>query len=114
MLPVGKMNRQIKLQSPTSGIDSMGGSVTTWSDLATVWAGIENEEYSSSESTAAPHERGTVTRTYIIRNHPSMSIGLGLRVQDLMDGSLSVVGAIRYDSKRTVCYLDATSGASDV
>lgn len=113
MIAVGKLNRQVTLQEPTTALDGMGGPVLTWATYATVWSAIENEEYTSNESNAAPHERGVMSRTYIIRNHPTYNIHLKMRINDPLDGFLGAISAIRYDAKRTVCYIDAQSGASN-
>ena len=37
---IGSLNKRITLQHQTKVSDSMGGFTVTWSDAATVWAGI--------------------------------------------------------------------------
>lgn len=39
-LAAGSLNRRITLQAPVVTRDAYGGAVTTWSDVATVWAAV--------------------------------------------------------------------------
>lgn len=41
MIPAGKKNNKVILQSPAGSRDAVGERVTTWTDVATVWASIE-------------------------------------------------------------------------
>lgn len=37
----GKLDRKIKLQTPTVSRDAWGGATTTYADMATVWAKVD-------------------------------------------------------------------------
>lgn len=39
-MPAGDLNKRITIQARTETVDSMGASVVTWANLATVWAAI--------------------------------------------------------------------------
>lgn len=114
MLALGQMNRMLTFQNSVQSTDDMGGIVRSWVDYETVYGAIENQEYVADESNGSPHNSNTLNRTYIIRNHPSLNFDVKQRISDAYDGSLSVITAIRYDAKQTVCFVDATSGAGSV
>lgn len=39
-MPAGKLDKRVTIQAPAAGRDSAGQPLTTWTDLATVWADI--------------------------------------------------------------------------
>ena len=41
MTAAGKLRRRVTIQEPEVTIGATGGEVTTWADLATVWANIK-------------------------------------------------------------------------
>lgn len=41
MIPASRLNQRVTLQSPAGSRDSLGERVTTWTDVATVWAAVE-------------------------------------------------------------------------
>lgn len=45
----GRLRHRITIQQPTTSTNAQGGKVKTWTDVATVWAGIEPVSASESE-----------------------------------------------------------------
>lgn len=59
----GALNKRITLQNETKVSDSMGGFNTTWTDVATIWAGI----WALSASEALQSMQTTMRVTHRIR-----------------------------------------------
>jgi SPP1 family predicted phage head-tail adaptor len=61
----GDLDQRITLQQITETRDSFGGVTETWTDVATVWAGISM--LSGRESFAAQHVYAEATHRVIVR-----------------------------------------------
>ncbi len=61
-----RLNRRITIQEATTGQDAIGQPVNTWSDVATVWAAIN--DLSGREYLAADAAQNAVTTKITIRH----------------------------------------------
>ena len=62
---IGDMNQRITLQYSSIVSDGMGGTSTTWTDAATVWA--KKTTHRSDEAVQAMATTGTATHNFRIR-----------------------------------------------
>jgi SPP1 family predicted phage head-tail adaptor len=85
-MDAGKLNSRIKLQALTSGQDSIGQPVQTWTDVATVWASIKH----LSGNSAIKSDADTSLVKASIRIRRRTDINAGMRV---------LFGSISYDIK---------------
>jgi SPP1 family predicted phage head-tail adaptor len=56
-MQAGKLNCRVTIQSLQAGQDAIGQPVTTWTDVATVWASVEDltgREYQAAQATQNP------------------------------------------------------------
>lgn len=65
MLQSAKLDRRITLQRGTSTTDAAGTPVTTWADLATVWA--SRRRASARETLASAEVSAAITEVFEIR-----------------------------------------------
>ncbi|HEY3363954.1 MAG TPA: phage head closure protein [Symbiobacteriaceae bacterium] len=84
-ISAGFLRHRVVLQMPVQARDSMGGTITTWQDLATIWAGIEplqgKEWFADARDTS---EQWTiVTIRYRIGVKPTMRIKFGTTIYDI-------------------------------
>lgn len=68
---VGLLDKRVILQSPAGSRDAVGERVTTWTDVATVWAQIN--PLSVKEQIAAAQSRGSITHKIMIRYSAEVS-----------------------------------------
>jgi SPP1 family predicted phage head-tail adaptor len=85
-MDAGKLNSRIKLQSLSSGQDSIGQPVQTWTDVATVWGNIKH----LSGNSAIKSDADTSLVKASIRIRRRTDINAGMRV---------LFGSISYDIK---------------
>jgi SPP1 family predicted phage head-tail adaptor len=64
-LRAGALNRRITLQSRSTGQDTSGGQLLTWTDVATVWAQVE--PLNGRELLAAQAVQSSVSHQITIR-----------------------------------------------
>jgi len=64
-MKVGELDTRITFQAPTKVPDGMGGSTTTWLDVATVWA--KKTTHRSDEAVQAMATTGRATHNFRIR-----------------------------------------------
>lgn len=65
MIESGRLNQRVTLQSPAGSRDALGERVTTWTDVATVWAAIE--PLSTRETFAAAQAQSEATHRVTVR-----------------------------------------------
>lgn len=95
-------------------MDSLHAPTRTWTKYAECHAAIENEQFVTDDSfTNGPREESIKTMTLIIRNHPGLAFNTRQRVKDLLSGELFEITGIRYDGKRTTCFVDVRGGQAD-
>jgi SPP1 family predicted phage head-tail adaptor len=70
MLPAGRLNQRVTLQSPGGSRDAYGERTTTWTDVAAVWAALE--PMSQREITAGGQEQAGATWRVIVRERPEL------------------------------------------
>lgn len=63
----GRLDKVVTLQAPTAAKGSSGGNVTTWSDVATIWAGISNPSGNERRSTKHGGEGAEARTEFTIR-----------------------------------------------
>lgn len=70
-LNAGDLRHRVAIQSPTEARDTMGGVSLVWTDLATVWALVQEEagEESYQDGVVRPFRTGTAT----LRNYPGLT-----------------------------------------
>jgi head-tail adaptor len=112
MLNAGAMWLAITIQSPVDLLDSTGAPYRSWISYHTCHAATEGAQTTANESNSSPYESATRTVTFIIRNHVRLDITTDMRIIVGQDSSVWAITSIRYDTKRSVCYVDATSGAA--
>lgn len=109
----GAANRKMKFQSVVEGTDTLGAPVQTWTDYMTVHASIEGEESTVSDSlTTGPRREALKTMTVSIRNHPSFTFNTRQRVIDVRTNEVYSITGIRYNAKRSICFIDLVGGGS--
>lgn len=59
----GELRRRVTFQTRSTAQDSVGGQLTTWTDVATVWAGIEPLGVGERLAAAAEHVDASHTIT---------------------------------------------------
>jgi SPP1 family predicted phage head-tail adaptor len=84
MIQIGKLNKRIELQAPTSVSDGMGGYTTTYATDSSAWAAIWP----------------TSAKEQIVANAPSMIVTHRIRIRyhSTIDGSWRVKYGTRYFS----------------
>lgn len=84
MVNIGELNKRAKLLSPETAMD-YGEEVETWSDYATVWAGIK--PLNASERTIAQQISAVATHVIKIRVRddvkPNHRVQIGDRVYEI-------------------------------
>jgi SPP1 family predicted phage head-tail adaptor len=82
---IGRLRHRITIEEPTRTADGMGGWTVTWTEVSTVWAGVE--PVSGKERIAADAVEAEVTHKVIIRYAswltPDMRITFGDRHFDI-------------------------------
>lgn len=82
----GKLDQRVALQQPTSTADAMGGCVTTFATVATVWAQVE--PLSGREFEAAKAANSEVELKVIIRYYsgltPKWRLQHGAKVYEIL------------------------------
>ena len=79
MIPAGKLNKRVELQSKTVTRDAMGGESITWTTQATVWA--EVAALSGRALIAAQQAQSEVSARIIVRKAASAGIADDWRVK---------------------------------
>lgn len=103
-----------EIHKPTVAYDSMGAPYSTYAFYATVMAEFEGAEISGSVDTGAgPRQDVTQRKTLIFRNHPSQSFTPDMVAIEQATGITFNILAIRYDYRKTTCYMDIESGKSN-
>lgn len=112
MLNIGRARWFLTIQEPISGVDSLGAPTVTWTDYATAYGEIENEQVDQSETTqAGPRRELSRTATFVIRCHPLQMFTPAMRVIG-PSNSIYEITAARYNERRDTAYLDVTGGIS--
>lgn len=102
------------INSPTLGFDAMGAPYSTYAPYASVMAAFEGAEISGSvDSGSGPRQDVTQRKTIIFRNHPSQSFTPDMVAVEQETGIVFNILAIRYDYRKTTCFMDIESGKSN-
>lgn len=113
MFNAGAARLHLKVQNPVEGVDALGAPATQWVDYVELFAATENESFEVSDSMASgPRREATKTFTAVIRNHPQLAFNTRQRFIDLDSLETFAVASIRYDAKRTQCFVDLVGGVS--
>ncbi len=113
MFNAGSARLHFKVQNPADSVDGLGAPITGWADYLEVFAAIENESFDVSDSMASgPRREATKSLTAIIRNHYSLDFHTRQRFVNTLTNEIFAVSAIRYDAKRTQCFVDLVGGVS--
>lgn len=70
----GKLDRRITLQSATEARDSSGSVISTWTDVATLWAG--RRDTLGSERILSGAETAVADAVFVIRWQPGVTAKL--------------------------------------
>ena len=88
-MQAGRFNRRVTLQSPAGSRDAVGERVTTWTDVATVWAAVE--PLSTRETFAAAQAQSEATHRITVRYSattaaigPEWRVKLGARLMPIV------------------------------
>lgn len=113
MFNAGAARLHLKVQNPVEGVDALGAPATQWADYIELFAATENESFEVSDSMASgPRREATKSFTAVIRNHHLLDIHTRQRFIDVLSRETFSVAAIRYDAKRTQCFVDLVGGVS--
>jgi head-tail adaptor len=110
----GAARAKIEIQDSVELLDAMHAPTRTWTLYKVVHAEIENERFEVDDSlTTGPREESIKTMTLVVRNHMNFNINTRQRVKNLRTNELFEITAIRYDGKRTKCFIDVKGGESN-
>ncbi len=116
MFESGKVNMQVEVQNPNDGVDGMGAPQFGWVPQVPpllLWAYPENDVTAVNSLTTGPREESIRTMTLVTRNHPGININARQRLVNTQNGEIYRISAIRFDPKKTTCYLDVSTGESN-
>ena len=111
------LNRRVTIQQRDAVIDGVGSQAVTWSNVATVWAGIA--EASAREVLAAQAMQTAITHKVTIRYQPQFAdpkAMAALRVKLVKDDITRVFnirGSHDDGERRRYLVLDAEEGLND-
>lgn len=104
----GKLRHRVTLQSPGGALDAVGERVTTWTNVATVWASVEplstGERHIAAQAHAFVTHRVTLRyESLIAAVNASWRVLLGARV-------LTIEGVRNLDERNVTIELVCTEG----
>ena len=102
----GELDRRIVLQSPSATRSATGAEVTTWADVATVWAAVKREKGGESDAAEARQQMAAV----VFRIRWRAGVLPGWRVS--FDGRLFDVADVRELGRREGLELVAAARAT--
>ncbi|MBN2744519.1 MAG: phage head closure protein [Marinilabiliaceae bacterium] len=91
---IGLLDTPLTIQQPTRTTSSMGQPVTTFADVATVWARIE--ETGASEATEANRAQSIYSARVTIRHYPDIT----MRHRLMIDGQPHEITGIQNTGRR--------------
>jgi head-tail adaptor len=110
----GAARALVEIQDSVELLDAMHAPTRSWVLYKKVHAIIENERFEVDDSlSTGPREESIKTMTLVVRNHMGFNINSRQRIKDLRTNELFEILAIRYDGKRTTCFIDVKGGESD-
>lgn len=113
MFRAGSARLLISFQDVVEAVDALGSPTQTWTPKCQLNAEVENEEYTVTDSlSTGPRKESTKSMTLIVRNAPSLGLNTRMRAVDSRSGTIYAITGIRYDAKKTKCFIDVVSGAS--
>lgn len=115
MFDAGKVTTLLQIQVPSGAVDSMGAPEFGWAPATPalfLYAYPENELNSQNSLSDGPREEAIRTLTFVTRNSPDIDINVQQRLLDTEAGVLYRILAIRYDAKKTTCFIDVESGVA--
>lgn len=115
MFESGKANTLLEVQNASDGVDALGAPEFGWVSQVPallLFAYPENETTAVDSLASGPREESVRTLTFVTRNHPGLVINTRQRLVDMATSELYRVNAIRYDAKKTMCYIDVVTGES--
>jgi head-tail adaptor len=113
MFNAGAARMKFSFQDVIEGVDAMGAPVQTWSEKCQLHAEVENEQFEVNDGTATgPRRESVKTMTLIVRNAPSLGINSRMRAMDMRTAEIYAITAVRYDAKKTRCFIDIQGGNS--
>jgi hypothetical protein len=111
MFNAGAARMHVEFQDPVESVDALFAPVITWKPYARRHVQVENEQATVSDSfTTGPREESVKTMTLVVRHHPNFGYSTRQRVVNLHTGELFEVEAIRYNSTKSMCYVDVRGG----
>lgn len=110
---IGTLRHRVKLQQRSTAQDASGGQVTTWSDVATVWADIQ--PLSGRELLAAQAVNSEVSHQIVIRWQPAFATPKSVAALRILYGSriFNIAAALNEDERNRTLTLQATEGLND-
>jgi hypothetical protein len=111
MFNAGAARMVVEFQDPVETLDSMYAPTRTWAKYMEVHAGVEGEQYNVDDGiSTGPREEGVKSMTLVIRNHSGLAFHTRQRVLNKLTNELYEITGIRYDGKRTLCFVDVRGG----
>lgn len=113
----GNLNRRFTLQKRSASVDSFGGQLTTWTDVAMVWG--ELKVLSERELMAAAAMQSAVTHKLTIRYQPrfadpmEMAAMRALMSKDSVTRIFNIHGCADKDERRAYLELTVQEGLND-
>jgi SPP1 family predicted phage head-tail adaptor len=109
----GAMRRRITLQSRDATVDANGGQVTSWTNVATVWASIE--PLSVRELLAAQSVQSEISHKITLRYQPALASMKALAAMRALYGTriFSIAGGMNLDERNRELDLLATESLNN-
>ena len=113
MYAAGASRLSISFQYVTEEVDAMGAPTQRWTEKCILHAQVEGEQYDVNDSMSnGPRKESTKSMTLVVRNAPSLGLNTRMRAVDFHSGEVFSITAIRYDAKKTRCFVDVVGGVS--
>lgn len=96
-MEIGKLDKRVTLQQPAAGVDEIGQPLTSWDDVAELWADVR---YQSGLSAIKAGADVSLSKVRIRLRHRAVNAGQRI----LHDGTVFAIQAVLPDARRA--YVD--------
>lgn len=112
-LRTGTLRHRAKLQQRSAAQDTLGGQITTWSDVATIWCDIQ--PLSGRELLAAQAVQSDVEYSVVARYRSEFATPKAVAAMRLLYGSrmLNIVACMNVDERNRTVELRCSEGLND-
>lgn len=112
-MEIGRLNHRITVQQRTTAQDSYGQELTTWTDVATVWANVK--PIGGREKLRAMAVESMLTHTVLVRYRAEFTPPKTMDARRIMYGSriFNITATRDVDEARKHIVFDCTEGSLD-